>query len=78
MLLPKGGVNWKAARSRLPPTRAIWIFLTRTRFLLCVALAGIVLLLWRGVSSSAGDMQRSVVSTCLVAERTSAMQRLYI
>jgi len=62
MLLPKGGVNWKAARSRLPPTRAIWVFLTRTRFLLCVALSGIVLLLWRGVSSSAGDMQRSVVS----------------
>jgi len=77
MLLPKGGVNWKAARSRLPPTRVIWIFLTRTRFLLCVALAGIVLLLWRGVSSSARDMQRSVVSTCPVAELTTTMARTF-
>lgn len=58
MLLPKGGVNWKGASSRLPPTRAIWVFLTRTRFLLSVALAGIVILLWRGVSTSAGEMQR--------------------
>ncbi|TVY81045.1 Mannan polymerase II complex anp1 subunit, partial [Lachnellula suecica] len=58
MLLPKGGVNWKSAKANLPPTRAIWVFLTRTRFLLFVALAGIVLLLWRGVSTSASEMQR--------------------
>ena len=58
MLLPKGGITWKSAKSQLPPTRAIWVFLTRTRFLLCVALAGIVLLLWRGVSTSASEMQR--------------------
>ncbi|KAL3424459.1 Mannan polymerase II complex ANP1 subunit [Phlyctema vagabunda] len=58
MLLPKGGVTWKSAKANLPPTRAIWVFLTRTRFLLCVALAGIVLLLWRGISTSAGEMQR--------------------
>merc|ERR1712093_649092 len=38
MLLPKGGVTWKSAKAQLPPTRAIWVFLTRTRFLLCVAL----------------------------------------
>ncbi|KAF2461587.1 Anp1-domain-containing protein [Lineolata rhizophorae] len=58
MLLPKGGVTWKSARARLPPTRAIWHFLTRTRFLLFVGLAGIVLLLWRGLSGTAGEMQR--------------------
>lgn len=57
MLLPKGGVSWKAARSSLPPTRAIWVFLTRTRFLLFVAVAGAILLLWRGVSTSASEMQ---------------------
>src|SRR5690349_12305328 len=62
MLLPKGGVTWKSAKAQLPPTRAIWVFLTRTRFLLCVALAGIVLLLWRGVSTSASEMQRSASS----------------
>lgn len=58
MLLPKGGVTWKSAKAQLPPTRAIWVFLTRTRFLLCVALAGICLLLWRGVRTSASEMQR--------------------
>lgn len=58
MLLPKGGMNWKSARARLPPTRAIWSFLTRTRFLLFVALAGIAILIWNGVRGSAGDWQR--------------------
>lgn len=58
MLLPKGGVTWKSAKANLPPTRAIWVFLTRARFLLCLALAGIVILLWRGVSTSASEMQR--------------------
>ena len=58
MLLPKGGVNWKAAKSRLPPTRALLAFVTRTRFLLCVAIAGITILLWRGISTSASEMQK--------------------
>ncbi|TVY26698.1 Mannan polymerase II complex anp1 subunit [Lachnellula hyalina] len=58
MLLPKGGVNWKSASAKLPPTRAIWVFITRTRFLLLVALTGLILLLWRGVSTSASEMQR--------------------
>lgn len=57
MLLPKGGVSWKAAKANLPPTRAIWVFLTRTRFLLLVAITGAVLLLWRGISTSASEMQ---------------------
>jgi len=58
MLLPKGGVNWKAARSRLPPARAIWHFLTRTRFLLLVALSLIAVLLWRGLHGSVEEMQK--------------------
>ncbi|KYK60453.1 putative ANP1 protein [Drechmeria coniospora] len=57
MLLPKGGLNWKAARARLPPTRAIWSFVARTRFLLLVAISSIVVLLWRGIRSSASEMQ---------------------
>ncbi|KAI6265805.1 hypothetical protein MCOR27_011275, partial [Pyricularia oryzae] len=57
MLLPKGGLNWKAARGSLPPSRAIWTFVTRTRFLLLVALSGVFLLLWRGIRSSASEMQ---------------------
>lgn len=58
MLLAKGGINWKAARAQLPPTRAIWVLLTKTRFLLFIALAGVILLLWRGISTSASEMQR--------------------
>ncbi|PNY21678.1 Mannan polymerase II complex ANP1 subunit [Tolypocladium capitatum] len=57
MLLPKGGLNWKAAKAQLPPTRVLWNFVTRTRFLLLVTLAGIIVLLWRGISSSASEMQ---------------------
>ncbi|POR34646.1 Mannan polymerase II complex ANP1 subunit [Tolypocladium paradoxum] len=57
MLLPKGGLNWKAARAQLPPTRVLWNFVARTRFLLLVILAGITVLLWRGISSSASEMQ---------------------
>ncbi|OKL59142.1 hypothetical protein UA08_05767 [Talaromyces atroroseus] len=57
MLLPKGGVNWKAARARLPPWRAIIVLLTRTRFLVSIAVTGLVILLWRGISSSAAEMQ---------------------
>jgi len=58
MLLPKGGVTWKSAKAKLPPSRAVWNFVTRTRFLLYVAVSGIVILLWRGLSGSAGEMQR--------------------
>ncbi|TIA47698.1 hypothetical protein D6C79_04494 [Aureobasidium pullulans] len=58
MLLPKSGVSWKAAKARLPPTRAVWTFLTRTRFLLVVAIVGLVILLWRGVTGTAEDLQK--------------------
>ncbi|KAK3055365.1 hypothetical protein LTR09_003919 [Extremus antarcticus] len=58
MLLPKGGVTWKSAKSRLPPSRAIWNFLTRTKFLLFIAITGIVILIWNGLRGTAGEMQR--------------------
>ncbi|KAH8693139.1 N-glycosyl-transferase [Talaromyces proteolyticus] len=57
MLLPKGGVTWKSTRARFPPWRAILVLLTRTRFLISVAVTGLVVLLWRGISSSAAEMQ---------------------
>jgi len=62
MLLPKGGVNWKSTRARLPPWRAILVLLTRTRFLVSLAVTGLVILLWRGVSKSASEMQKYVNS----------------
>ncbi|KAI9829194.1 MAG: hypothetical protein M1826_005789 [Phylliscum demangeonii] len=52
MILPKGGVTWKSARARLPPSRAVLYLLTRTRFLLALALTGLMVLVWRGISSS--------------------------
>lgn len=58
MLLPKGGINWKAASSRLPPSRAVLSSITRTRFLALVAVTGTLLLLWRAVSFSASEMER--------------------
>ncbi|KAL2260709.1 hypothetical protein VTK26DRAFT_5208 [Humicola hyalothermophila] len=57
MLLPKDGVGWKAARARLPPTRAIRVLMTRSRFLLLCAIAGTILLLWNSIKSSASDWQ---------------------
>ena len=30
MLLPKGGVSWKSAQARLPPTRAVYNYVFRT------------------------------------------------
>ncbi|KAF2864126.1 glycosyltransferase family 62 protein, partial [Piedraia hortae CBS 480.64] len=57
MLLPKGGVSWKAAGARVPP-RTVWRFLTQTRVLLALAAASITLLLWNGFSGTAGEMQR--------------------
>ncbi|KAI0153179.1 putative ANP1 protein [Xylariaceae sp. FL1272] len=57
MLLPKGGMTWKSAKNQLPPTRAVWHFFARTRVVLTLAVAGVILLLWRGISSSASEMQ---------------------
>ncbi len=58
MLLSKDAVDWKAARARLPPSRVVWNFVTGTRFLLAVALVGVIILIWDGVSGTAGDIQR--------------------
>ncbi|PLB38960.1 ANP1/MMN9/VAN1 family protein [Aspergillus candidus] len=57
MLLPKGGVTWKSTRSRLPPWRALLVLVTRTRFLASLAITGMIILLWRGVTRSASGMQ---------------------
>ena len=60
MLLPKGGLTWKSAQSRLPAYRAVLNSLLRTRPLLYVAIAVVIILLWRGISSSAMDVQKYV------------------
>ncbi|PGG95826.1 hypothetical protein GX51_08108 [Blastomyces parvus] len=57
MLLPKGGVTWKSAKARFPPARLLISAASRPRFILACALTGMVLLLWRGIWSSASEMQ---------------------
>lgn len=74
MLLPKGGINWKSAQARLPPTRAIWAVVTKTRFILLLALTGLILLLWRGIRTSASEMQR-YVNPRLGSQRSSGGTR---
>lgn len=58
MILPKGGMNWKSARARLPPWKAVFVFLTRTRLLVSVALTGLIVLLWRGIFVSTKEMSK--------------------
>ncbi|OJD09755.1 hypothetical protein AJ78_08946, partial [Emergomyces pasteurianus Ep9510] len=58
MLLPKGGVTWKSTKARLPPLRLLVALVSRPRFIISLALTGMVLLLWKGIRSSAADMQR--------------------
>ncbi|KAF4121079.1 glycosyltransferase family 62 [Geosmithia morbida] len=57
MLLPKGGLQWKTARARAPQIRVLWNTVSKPRFLLFCAVFGIIALLWRGISSSASEMQ---------------------
>ncbi|KPM44728.1 hypothetical protein AK830_g1807 [Neonectria ditissima] len=53
MLLPKGGLNWKATKAQLPLGRVMRSNLTRSRFFPLFVLACIVLLLWRSIFHSA-------------------------
>ncbi|PCD35263.1 hypothetical protein AU210_007845 [Fusarium oxysporum f. sp. radicis-cucumerinum] len=47
MLLPGGGLNWKAAKAQMPPSRVLRSNLTRSRLLLLIGVTGIVMLLYR-------------------------------
>lgn len=58
MLLPKGGVTWKSAKSRLPPYKKVLHFITRPRLLLLVALVAIITLSWKSLSGTAEEVQR--------------------
>ncbi|EGD93902.1 N-glycosyl-transferase [Trichophyton tonsurans CBS 112818] len=58
MLLPKGGVTWKSAKANLPPWKAVLMLISKPRFIISIAAAGLVVLLWGGVSRSTAEMQR--------------------
>ncbi|EAS33092.3 mannan polymerase II complex ANP1 subunit [Coccidioides immitis RS] len=57
MLLPKGGITWKSTQAKLAPWRAVLGALSRPRFILTAAIMGLIVLLWRGISHSASEMQ---------------------
>jgi hypothetical protein len=59
MLLPKEGMDWKAARSKLPPIRTVWATVTKLR-LAIVAITAIIILIvvWDGYRGTANDWQR--------------------
>jgi hypothetical protein len=57
MLVGKG-YSWKAAKARLPPSRAVWHTVRNPRFLLSLGVVSIIILLWRSMGSAAGEMQR--------------------
>ena len=61
MLLPKGGVTWKSAKARIPPYRVIRHQFTRLRILYLLIIAVVVVLLWRGISTSSREMQKQVI-----------------
>lgn len=61
MLLPKGGVTWKSAKAHLPPWKAVLMLISKLRFIISIAAAGLVVLLWGGVSRSTAEMQRFIL-----------------
>ncbi|CAF9904800.1 MAG: hypothetical protein HETSPECPRED_004791 [Heterodermia speciosa] len=58
MLLPKGGVTWKSAKARIPPSRAIIHYLTRSRLLVYIGAAVVFIILWSGLSKSSSKMNK--------------------
>lgn len=56
-MIPKG-MTVKTIRNKLPPLRAIGQVVLRTRFLFFVFLSAFIIILWRGFSSSAANMQK--------------------
>lgn len=58
MLLPKGGVNWKSAKSKLPAWRALIVFLMRARVLAVIAMTVVFVMLWRVISDSTEVMSK--------------------
>ncbi|KAH7148651.1 putative ANP1 protein [Dactylonectria macrodidyma] len=53
MLLPQGGLNWKATKAKLPLSRFLRNNVTRSRFFPLVVAVCVFLLLWRGLFGSA-------------------------
>ncbi|KAF9738442.1 hypothetical protein PMIN06_007337 [Paraphaeosphaeria minitans] len=57
MLMPKS-YSWKAARTRLPPSRQLLHTLRNPRTWALFAVVAVLVLLWHSMRSAAGEMQR--------------------
>ena len=59
-MLAGKGYSWKAARARLPPSRAVWNTVRNPRLLFSIGLVTAIVLLWRSMGSATKEMQRYV------------------
>jgi hypothetical protein len=62
MLLPHGGLNWKAAKAQMSQGRVLRSNLTRSRLLLLIGITGIVMLLYRSFRAIPPGPQKLVHS----------------
>lgn len=58
MLLPRGGVDWRSARAKVPPLRQIWMYLKRPRSLMVFAAVVFFVLWWTVLRGTAEEVQR--------------------
>lgn len=57
-MLSLKGVTVKSVRNKLPPPRALLSVFSRTRFWFLVFLSAFIVILWRGVHSSAANLEK--------------------
>jgi hypothetical protein len=62
MLLPHGGLNWKAAKAQMSQGRVLRSSLTRSRLLFLIGITGIVMLLYRSFRATPPGPQKFVHS----------------
>jgi len=58
MILPQGGVTWKSAKARFPPTRAFARFAAQPRVVLIVAVLTTFIILWRALRGTSEELQK--------------------
>jgi hypothetical protein len=56
----KSRYSIKSVASNLPSTRQVWTLVFRTRFLMYLGVATVIIFLWRELRGPANDMQRQV------------------
>lgn len=58
MLLPQGGVEWKSAKARFPPTRAFARFAAQPRIVLLIAGLTTFIIIWRALRGTSEELHK--------------------